>query len=774
MPPQPFQPDVPVPTVSSAPEGALMRWGRWLLIAAPVAALLFATGSASFPLSSAKFALFATLAALSSIALTVSAGAALLSRSRGRLELLLAALLPAVYLLSWWFSTDRSVALIGIGSETDTVLFVLTAFGALVLSFLYIRTGSSLKALLLIVAGAAGVALIFQYANVLVGVPGEAFSDPSANLVGKWNDFGMVTGVLALLSLGFLELMPLSRRAVWGAWIVLALSLLMLGAVNFSTGWWMLLGASALCALGGYLARGAGVGRRIPWAPAIVGIVSVAFLLAGGQINTALTSVLQVASLEVRPALSSTIDIGRASHDSATHSLFGTGPNTFNQQWLAYKPTEVNQTQFWSVDFASGFSLLSSAFVTVGYLGVIGWLVPLVLVLLALWRLARSSGLSSSERALGLIAGLSALYLWSAFILYSPSPATVLLGFVLAGATLGYSSALRGTREYASRTSWLIASGALLALVLISAYSALAADRRFLSLMYSQQALVSVQGGDLAAGEELLVRSLSIERIGENLRLGAEISLARMVAVAQSTTTPAVDAQQQFAAAVQTAVSLAQEAAALNPKDYRPYLQLASVYRYLASLNVEGALASEMAAYAKAQELNGKNPAIPLLRAQLEAQNPQGSASAIETYLTQSLQLKSNYTDALLFAVQLAVAQNNLTTAIQAQTAAVASAPDQATLWYQLGLLYYVGGDMENAVLALDKALSLVPDYANAQYFLGLSHYRQGNTEGAIKQFTTLSASNPDNASVTKILENLRAGKDPLEGVADAPGATAQ
>ena len=752
-----------------------MRFGRWLLLGGVVLALIFATTSASFPLSSAKLAIFATLIALSAVLFTVGGGASLLMRSRGRLELILAALLPIVYLLSYWFSTDRSVALVGIGSETDTILFVIVAFAALVLASFYVRGGRALKHLLLAVGGAAFIALLFQYVSVLVGLPGEAFADKSANLVGKWNDLGLLLGVLALLSAGMLELMSLRPRSFWGAWALLVLSLIMLGVVQFSTGWWLLLGAGVFLIAVRYLtdrASGAPMARPIPWAAGLLAVVSIAFLLAGAQINSALTKVLPVASLEVRPALSSTIDIGRAAHPTATHSLLGSGPNTFNQQWLAYKPTEVNQTQFWSVDFATGFSLLSSAFVTVGYLGVIAWLIPLLLVLLALWRIARAP-LSAGERVMGILAGLSALYLWTAVILYAPSPVIVFLAFVLGGATLGLSASIRGMREVAGRGSWLISTVLLIVLVLLSAWAALAADRRFLALSYSQQALVAAQGGDLAEGERLIDRSLTLERNGENLRLGTEIALARMATIAQSTTTPAAEAQQQFAAAVQLAVGLSQEAAALNPKDYRPYLELASVYGFLASLNVEGALASEMAAFEKAQELNQKNPAIPLLRAQLEAQNPQGSASAIETYLTQSLQLKSNYTDALLFAVQLAVAQNNLATAIQAQTAAVSSAPDQAPLWYQLGLLYYVGGDNENAVAALERALTITPNYANVQYFLGLAYYRQGNTDGAIEQFTRLQATNADNASVTKILANLKAGKDPLEGVADAPGAEA-
>lgn len=774
---EPFRPEMPA-AVMMPPERPLMRWSRVLLYAALAAALLLASSAAWFPLASGKLALFSSLIFLGALAAVFGGAGFTLARARGRVEILLLALLPVVYLISAWKSVDRSIAFVGTGSETDTVLFVMLAFAAAALAFIVVRGVPHLRGILLLASGVAALALLLQYVSVLIGLPGDVFADKSANLIGKWNDFGILVGLLALLLVGALELLSLGKRAAIAAWVVLVLSLLMLGVVYFNLVWWMLLVASAAVALVRHFfgagAEAAGASRRIPFAAGLTALVAVAFLVFGASLNASLSSVFKVASLEVRPALSSTIDIGKAAHDSAFRSLFGSGPNTFDEAWLSYKPVEVNQTQFWSVDFATGFSLLSTAFVSVGYLGMIAWLIPLLLILLALWRLSRINALSHTGRTLGFMAGAGAAYLWIATVFYTPSPNILFLSFALTGALLGYLSAHRndGAGMEPSRTSRMVWSAALIILMLVAAWGALASDRRFLSYFYSQRAVVAAQGGDLAAGEALLSRSLAIEQNGNNLRLGVQMSLARMIAIAQSTTTPAVDAQAQFTAALQEAVASGQAAIALNPKDYRPYLELAAVYDFLRTLKIEGAAESEMAAYQMAQALNQKNPAIPFFRAQLEAGSPQGSATAVETYLTQSLQLKSNYTDALLFAVQLAVAQNNLTTALQAQSAAVSSAPDQAPLWYQLGLLYYVGGDMTNATAALEKALSITPNYANAQYFLGLSYYRQQKTPDAITQFTALAASNPDNTDVAKMLLNLQAGKDPLAGIATStPGS---
>ena len=138
------------------------------------------------------------------------------------------------------------------------------------------------------------------------------------------------------------------------------------------------------------------------------------------------------------------------------------------------------------------------------------------------------------------------------------------------------------------------------------------------------------------------------------------------------------------------------------------------------------------------------------------------------TDLKQALTLKPNYTDAMLFLVQLAVANNDLNTAVQAAQAAVQSAPGVPSIWFELGLLYYSGNDTKDAVAPLQQALSLESDYANAQYFLGLSEYAQGSTTAAIAQFEDLEKSNPGNTDVTSVLANMQTGK-PAFGTSTPP-----
>jgi tetratricopeptide (TPR) repeat protein len=186
------------------------------------------------------------------------------------------------------------------------------------------------------------------------------------------------------------------------------------------------------------------------------------------------------------------------------------------------------------------------------------------------------------------------------------------------------------------------------------------------------------------------------------------------------------------------------------------------VYDFLASLKVSGAYENAKAAYDAAATHNPTNPQIPLLLSRLEAQH--GNLQGVQTYLAQALTMKPDYTDAILFVVQLNVAQKDIPNAIRAATAAVQSAPGVPSIWFELGLLYYSAGDIADAIPPLEQSVKLQPDYANAKYFLGLSYASQNKLPDAIQQFSDLTKSNPDNQEVKLILSNLQAGKPPFAG----------
>src|SRR3989338_4556572 len=405
----------------------LVSWSRYVFLAGIVLALVLVIPAAWFPFQLAKVAAFALCLTVASALFIAGGGARSLVRTHGFFAALAVLALPLLYAISAALSPERSLALGGFSVETDTVLFVILAALAYLLSFTFFRTLRTARLLTTVVFWSLAAAAVFQLVSVLFGssaIPFDAFADRTVNLIGKWNDLGLIAALLGLLLLVRVELGPTSQFSriasavagallVAGGVIIALLSLVRQRADNRAQ-----------------LEEPTRI--RWPWYAASGAAVALLFLLYGGPINTSLTKVLPVSSLEVRPGLSATMDvIGSARGNSLKNMLVGTGPSTFGPGWLAYKPAEVNQTPFWNLDFNVGYSVLATAFGTVGLLGALAWLIPLFLLIAAVVRAARVASLSREERVVATLLALGSLFLLATVVLYVPSQNIIILGYAL-------------------------------------------------------------------------------------------------------------------------------------------------------------------------------------------------------------------------------------------------------------------------------------------------------------------------------------------------------
>jgi len=118
---------------------------------------------------------------------------------------------------------------------------------------------------------------------------------------------------------------------------------------------------------------------------------------------------------------------------------------------------------------------------------------------------------------------------------------------------------------------------------------------------------------------------------------------------------------------------------------------------------------------------------------------------------------------------QIEVAEGNIQGAIESVGAATLLNPTNPVLFFQLGFLEYASGNYTSAITSLEQSVALNQSYANARYFLGLAYYQVDRVEDAITAFEVVLETNPGNAEVEAILENLRAGEEPLEGIVTPP-----
>ena len=366
-----------------------------------------------------------------------------------------------------------------------------------------------------------------------------------------------------VVALEFSRPVPWKRMSLWVAPAVLAI---LLAFINFTLVWGLLLGVSLVVGVVAVMSGRAEEGvRTVPWASIIVAVISALLLFFGGTVNTGLTSVFPVSSLEVRPSFASSMTLASQAHGSSIErTLIGTGPDTFGEVWLAHKPAEVNNSDFWSLDFATGYSTLTTAFLSVGALGALAWLIPLLLVLVALLRIVRLRGLSREDRAPAIMLAVSGLFLLISLIFYTPSQNIILLGFILAGASFGYlwrQERAAVSDEHRPVLYFAGLAGAVV-LVLLAALTGFVSVRRAVAEGIVGQGSVALQNNEYQDALAAAQKSLAVEKTADGFLLALSADSADLTAIIASTT-PSADIQQQFTTTLQNAIAAGQAEEAL-------------------------------------------------------------------------------------------------------------------------------------------------------------------------------------------------------------------
>jgi len=693
-------------------------------------------------------------------------------------------LLPLVYFLSSILSANPTKSLYGYNIETGTFGFMfLMATLFAVITIVFTDTAKIMRALgaLLI---SFSIVTLFGVVKILSGGAFPIwgiFSGITANPIGNWSDYALAFGLVSVLSTFALGVLPMKKVSRLFFIILFALSTILLAVMNFSTAFTLTFIMALLVLV--YISKfnvdstdESGVKTKSLWPAIVLAVVSLAFVInptvspTYGSLSDTASGIFGVSNIEVRPSFSATLDISRAV--LGDNLLLGSGPGTFAESWFLYKPQEINTTVFWNTPFISGVGFILTQIANVGLVGTMVWLA--FFFLLALLML-RAFGHLPEERwgRFALISTLLAtLFLWVANFLYVPSMVMLVLTFVLTALFVAScrASGVVSEREIIFSKNSAMNFLAVIAVVGIGIWSVVFTFnvlQRTVSAYHFQQALVlsNTEGVSVEDISSSLVKAMKLVPQDIYYSAFSQLSIARAESVLNATEGTQEENLAKFQEALTNSVTAAETATKLDPKNFRNWISLGSIYSSLvpAPFSVEGAHDKAEEAFKKAEALNPQSPEIPLLFARLELNNV--NIDGARTYINKSIALKEDYADAYFLLTQIEINENNITEAIRSAERSAVLSPDNAGVFFQLGLLKYTADDFSGSVSAFEQALRIVPDYANAKYFLGLALDKLGRREEAIAKFVDLSESNPDNAEVKTILENLRAGKDALDGV---------
>lgn len=694
--------------------------------------------------------------------------------------------IPVVATLSALLSGQLAHSFFGLGFETSTAIALILWAVVAFLSSLYFRQESKISLVVrFLLIGQIISFVVFLLHFAMPDFLGAILRSPIDTLIGKWNDFGLYSGLTALLSLLVIELRSVRVSRIL-AWVTLVTSSIVLILVNLELSWY-LVGAGALglvvySVLGKSRDSYAGFNAAtLATAQAALFVVAAIFVLFGGTksdgsqqaLSRAITSFENnhgIISIEARPSRAATLGVVQAVSNKAL--LLGVGPNNFSNEWRLSKPDEVNESIFWDADFFGGYGYVLTQFVNTGLLGMIGWVLLMIgvasLGIRGLYMLGRTS--DRFDHLLVTVVG--AFYLWGAAFLYLPDNALLALTFVFTGMLVGFlsdagvvsSSHLHFAAATRARFVGVLAT---IVLVLSSLAGSYVLAKKLYAFGLFQEGLTvlsSVSNADQAASLFSQAADVSAEDL--YYRALSQVTIIQFSKVLTQTNIPKETAQAQFAALFKKAYDYADTAVKLNPDSSDNYIALGKVYESVVPLNVTGSFDAASKAYRSALEKNPKSPSIYLNLARLEFSA--GNTAKARSYVTQGLAKKSNYAELIFLSSQIEAKDGNLARATTAAEQAALLAPNDIGVWFQVGALKYANKDYKGSGQALAQAVALNPNYSNAHYFLGLVYEKLGDQANALAEFEKVLTLNPDNTEVKQIITNLKAGRGSFEASAPA------
>lgn len=448
--------------------------------------------------------------------------------------------------------------------------------------------------------------------------------------------------------------------------------------------------------------------------------------------------------------------------------IFGSGPANFYKVWQQEKPQSVIDSSYWSVEFSSSFSAITTLAVTFGVIGLLFILAILILPTVKVFKGVKrikfknedGEDLEFNQEELFYLLATATLFIFSVFLMIffaNINIATFVFALALA---LVLGTFYQWKRYEVSKPYNLITLIAFLLLL----FGTILSINRIRSVYITNNALINYRNnGDIVQMEKDLTKSTNlVQRNDGGYRLLSQFYLFKAGVISNSTSTDKALLQEEVIASINNAVSFAEKAIKIDSQDFNNYLSSGSVYVYLMNLDKQNKDSNYQKAkelYTTAISLYPKNPSLYLTLANLEYSYNQNSTSTLEA-IQQSLNTKSNYSEAYNLFSQLAAQNNNQELALEYATKAIQSDSQNVEAYLQYGILILNKGELtqdelNQAYTAFVSALTLDSNSVPAAYYLAITYTIAKEYDKAYELVDILSRILPDDESVQELRATL-------------------
>ncbi len=513
--------------------------------------------------------------------------------------------------------------------------------------------------------------------------------------------------------------------------------------------------------------------------PLVVLLVSVLLLFLSSPLNLSLPVV-------VSPSYGTSWDVTKDTLNVSTGQLlFGSGPGTWMYDYLAYKPTEVNASAFWTLRFDRAKSSLMTMIGSLGLVGTVLWLVLMGWVAVkALSRLILERDHEEWKMTYVMFIGWAVLL--ASHVLYSSNMTMqfMLWGFsgLLASQVMlkiWKSDFARSPKlGLATSFAFVVVAVAVLGSLFItgSRYAAEVAFANAVELDQSEDASIEDVIAELNKAVKLNGFSDAYNR---NLS-SAYLRQARETIALADAGELSTEQTQSVVEIVTLAIEASNKATNIEPNYVSNWVVQGSLYRDLMSF-AQGAEDLAAQAFINAITLEGINPVhrtnlgrvyltvAERARALRSAEDPETAEAAAqqeanllataEQAFTTAIQFKSDYLPAHYYLAATYERQGRLDQALARLVALRNNNPADTGLAFQLSQLLIRLGEYEAAAGELARIVELNPDYSNALWYLSSMYEIAGQQEAAIDLVRRVVQLNPDNEVAKVRLQRMLNGE---------------
>ncbi|MBI2054438.1 MAG: tetratricopeptide repeat protein [Candidatus Staskawiczbacteria bacterium] len=683
-----------------------------------------------------------------------------------------------IYLASTIFSKDRSGSFWGWPRLVSESFFTLAG---LVVFYFVVSNIFSKKEIFTSVVIFALSCLLAVLTGFLQGIgifimPFDFAKNTSFNTLGSAGGLAFFTAVFLPLLLSMaIFLNNKWLKMILGAGIVL--SLVFLVFINYYLVWWLVLAGSALFILFGMLKRDI---FDLRWLSAAM------FFLVLALFFLVLNPQLPLPKMPVEIFLNQ-----RATFDIAVKSIkespiLGSGPGTFVYNFSKYKDASFNQGSFWNIVFNRGSSKALNIAATTGILGAISFLLLIGAVLFygAKFILLQKHGrqTTAEEKSFNILAlGVLAAFMVQTigYFLYNSSLSLEFLYFFLIAAVVGLSNSERKNFSLDPSSLLNLAATFIFTIVFIFGLGLLIlGGQRYVAQVYYFVGESAFAKGDINQAIFGLEKAVSLNPSADvYLTELSQMYLLKIAVANNDNSLSREEKAKQIQLLVQNAVNAAKIATDASPKNVSNWSVRGYVGQNLIGI-IDGADVLALNSYDEAIKLDPNSPYYPNQKGLVymrksaaagkdkTAEKEQALIQAKEQF-DKAVQLKSDYAAARFQIAIIMREQGKTKEAIETLKEAAKYSPQDVGLAFQTGLIYYQEKDFQNAKAEFERAVVLSPNYSNGLYFLGLTYFELGQRVNALEKFSKLAELNPGNQEVKKIVNNLNAGRKPLEGITE-------